>query len=208
MGTSGSQRRGFRRTRTGPGGVPAVGGRGSVLVPQVARSAVSALRGWSGGPYKSVKPRWNGIGEVPGWSPPRIGQVLRDEGGPCAPVSNFCCCMVQPSGGVFFGGGVSQAAKRLQKRAYRCASARQRHNWPNAVAIKSKQVARSALVAFSTSKKYSFSAIQRAVLLRRSVMSGRPRKARSNTRAAARYLKRVAGMSLAEPVHSRECLGS
>jgi hypothetical protein len=50
IGTSGSQRRGFRRTRAGAGGVPAVGGRGGVLVPQVARSAVSALRGWSGEP--------------------------------------------------------------------------------------------------------------------------------------------------------------
>ena len=43
MGTSGSQRRGFRRTRAGAGGVPAVGGRGGVLVPQVARSAVNAF---------------------------------------------------------------------------------------------------------------------------------------------------------------------
>jgi hypothetical protein len=41
MGTSWSQRRGFRRTRAGAGGVPAVGGRGGVLVPLVARSAVS-----------------------------------------------------------------------------------------------------------------------------------------------------------------------
>jgi hypothetical protein len=38
MGTSGSQRRGFRRTRAGAGGVPAVGGRGGGLVPQVGRS--------------------------------------------------------------------------------------------------------------------------------------------------------------------------
>jgi hypothetical protein len=38
MGTSGSQRRGFRRTRAGAGGVPAVGGRGGGLVPQVART--------------------------------------------------------------------------------------------------------------------------------------------------------------------------
>ena len=75
MGTSGSQRRGFRRTRAGAGGVPAVGGRGGVLVPQVARSAVSALRGWSGEPQKSVEIRWNGIGVVRGWSPPRTGQV-------------------------------------------------------------------------------------------------------------------------------------
>ena len=75
MGTSGSQRRGFRRTRAGAGGVPAVGGRGGVLVPQVARSAVSALRGWSGEPQKSVEIRWIGIGVVRGWSPPRTGQV-------------------------------------------------------------------------------------------------------------------------------------
>jgi hypothetical protein len=33
MGTSGSQRRGFRRARAGADGVPAVGGRGGVLVP-------------------------------------------------------------------------------------------------------------------------------------------------------------------------------
>jgi hypothetical protein len=75
MGTSGSQRRGFRPTRAGAGGVPAVGGRGGVLVPLVARSAVSALRGWSGKPHKSVEIRWNGIGVVQGWSPPRTGQV-------------------------------------------------------------------------------------------------------------------------------------
>jgi hypothetical protein len=75
MGTSGSQRRGFRRTRAGAGGVPAVGGRGGVLVPQVARSAVSALRGWSREPQKSLGIRWNGIGVVRGWSPPRTGQV-------------------------------------------------------------------------------------------------------------------------------------
>jgi hypothetical protein len=75
MGTSGYQRRGFRRTQAGAGGVPAVGGRGGVLVPQVARSAVSALRGWSGEPQKSVEIRWNGIGVVRGWSPPRTGQV-------------------------------------------------------------------------------------------------------------------------------------
>ena len=75
MGTSGSQRRGFRRTRAGAGGVPAVGGRGGGLVPQVARSAVSALRGWSGEPQKSVEIRWIGIGVVRGWSPPRTGQV-------------------------------------------------------------------------------------------------------------------------------------
>jgi hypothetical protein len=66
MGTSGSQRRGFRRTRAGAGGVPAVWGRGGVLVPQVARSTVSALRGWSGEPHKSVEIRWNGIGVVRG----------------------------------------------------------------------------------------------------------------------------------------------
>jgi hypothetical protein len=75
MGTSGSQRRGFHRTRAGAGGVPAVGGRGGVLVPQVARSAVSALRGWSEEPRKSVETRWNGIGVVRGWSPARTGQV-------------------------------------------------------------------------------------------------------------------------------------
>jgi hypothetical protein len=57
------------------GGVPAVGGRGGVLVPQVARSAVPALRGWSGEPQKPVETRWNGIGVVRGWSPPRTGQV-------------------------------------------------------------------------------------------------------------------------------------
>jgi hypothetical protein len=51
------------------------GCRGGVLVPQVARSAVSALRGWSGEPHKSVEIRWNGIGVVRGWSPPRTGQV-------------------------------------------------------------------------------------------------------------------------------------
>jgi hypothetical protein len=44
-------------------------------VPQVARSAVSALRGWSGEPQKSVEIRWIGIGVVRGWSPPRTGQV-------------------------------------------------------------------------------------------------------------------------------------
>jgi hypothetical protein len=66
MGTSGSQRRGFRRTRAGVGGVPAVGGRGGVLVPQVASSAVLALRGWSGEPQKPVEIRWNGIGVVRG----------------------------------------------------------------------------------------------------------------------------------------------
>jgi hypothetical protein len=66
MGTSGSQHRGFRRTRARAGGVPAVGGRGGVLMPQVARSAVSALRGWSGEPQKSVEIRWNGIGVVRG----------------------------------------------------------------------------------------------------------------------------------------------
>jgi hypothetical protein len=55
--------------------VPAVGGRGGVLVPQVARSAVSALRGWSGEPQKSVEIRWIGIGVVRGWPPPRTGQV-------------------------------------------------------------------------------------------------------------------------------------
>jgi hypothetical protein len=74
MGTSGSQRRDFRRTRAGAGGVPpAVGGRGGVLVPQVARSAVSALRGWSGEPQKPVEIRWNGIGVVRWWSPTRTG---------------------------------------------------------------------------------------------------------------------------------------
>jgi hypothetical protein len=63
MGTSGSQRRGFRRTRAGAGGVPAtVGGWGGVLVPQVSRSAFSNLRGWSGEPQKPVEIRWNGIG--------------------------------------------------------------------------------------------------------------------------------------------------
>jgi hypothetical protein len=63
MGTSGPQRRGgFRRTQAGAGGVPAMGGRGGVLVPQVVRSAVSALRGWSGEPHKSVEIRWDGIG--------------------------------------------------------------------------------------------------------------------------------------------------
>jgi hypothetical protein len=69
MGTCGSLLRGFRRPRAGAGGVPAVGGRGGVLVPLVARSAVSALRGWS------VEIRWNGIGVVRGWPPPRTGQV-------------------------------------------------------------------------------------------------------------------------------------
>jgi hypothetical protein len=57
MGTSGSQRRAFRRTRAEAGGVPAAGGRGGLLVPQVARFAVSALRGWSGEPHKSVEIR-------------------------------------------------------------------------------------------------------------------------------------------------------
>jgi hypothetical protein len=38
-------------------------------------SAVSALRGWSGVPQKSVEIRWNGIGVVRGWSPPHAGQV-------------------------------------------------------------------------------------------------------------------------------------
>jgi hypothetical protein len=75
MGTSGSQRRGFRRTRAGVGGVPAVGGRGGVLVPQVARSAVSALRGWSGEPQKSIEIRRIGIRVVRGWSPPPTGHV-------------------------------------------------------------------------------------------------------------------------------------
>jgi hypothetical protein len=41
----------------------------------VARSAVSALRGWSGEPQKSVEIRWIGIGVVRGWSSPRTGQV-------------------------------------------------------------------------------------------------------------------------------------
>ena len=77
MGTSGSQRRGFRRTRAaGRVGCRLLWGvRGGVLVPQVASSAVSALRGWSGEPQKSVEIRWNGIGVVRGWSPTRIGQV-------------------------------------------------------------------------------------------------------------------------------------
>jgi hypothetical protein len=68
MGTSGSQRRGFRRTRAGAGGVPDVGDRGGVLVPQVARFAVSALFG-SGleshrNPLKSVGTAsvWCGVG--------------------------------------------------------------------------------------------------------------------------------------------------
>jgi hypothetical protein len=38
-------------------------------------AAVSAFRGWSGEPQKSVEIRWNGIGVVQGWSPPRTGQV-------------------------------------------------------------------------------------------------------------------------------------
>jgi hypothetical protein len=63
MGTSGYQRRGFRRTRAGAGGVPAVGGRGGVLVPQVARSAVSALRG---GLESHINPL-KSVGTASGW---------------------------------------------------------------------------------------------------------------------------------------------
>jgi hypothetical protein len=75
MGTSGSQRRVSAAHEPGRVGYRMWGGRGGVLVPQVARSAVSAPRGWYGEPHKSVKTRWNGIGVVRGWSPPRTGQV-------------------------------------------------------------------------------------------------------------------------------------
>jgi hypothetical protein len=82
MGTSGPQRRGFRRTRAGAGGVLAVGGRGGVLVAQVARSAVLALRGWSGEPQKFVETRWNerhrgGAGLVPTTYRPSVREDIR-----------------------------------------------------------------------------------------------------------------------------------
>jgi hypothetical protein len=69
VGTSGSQRRGFRRTRAGAGGVPAVGGRGGVLVPQVARSAVLGSSG--GGGLESHRNPLKSVGTASGWC--RVG---------------------------------------------------------------------------------------------------------------------------------------
>jgi hypothetical protein len=78
-------------------------GRGGVLVPQVARSAVSALRGWSGEPQKSVEIRWNGIEVVRGCGHRHVpAKCARgyprkhpgstpnpDEGGPSPPPSSI-----------------------------------------------------------------------------------------------------------------------
>jgi hypothetical protein len=78
MGTSGSQRRGFRRTQAGAGGVPAVGGRGGVLVPQ--KWPVTAVSALFGGGLESHRNPLKSVGTALGWcgvgrSPPCTGQV-------------------------------------------------------------------------------------------------------------------------------------
>jgi hypothetical protein len=77
MGTSGSQRRGFRRTRAGAGVGCRLWGVGAAF--WCPKWPVPLSRLFGGGleshinPLKSVGKRHRGV--VRGWSPPRTGQV-------------------------------------------------------------------------------------------------------------------------------------
>jgi hypothetical protein len=64
MGTSGSQRRGFRRTRAGAGGVPAVGGRAGVFWCPKWPFPLSRLFG--GGLESHINPL-KSVGTASGW---------------------------------------------------------------------------------------------------------------------------------------------